>query len=151
MMFLERSALVEAQAANDALVLHLPKEAVFAEIERNPKFARKVIAGLSQRIEGLVRELERPQTLHRVSAAPMSRPVDPDPYRAAGFQGGDRFTAQPDPGALFARAARIGAYRPPPNKRSQDHGAGPGSVGCCGNQSCESPVVTRTSIVVARP
>ena len=61
-MFLERSAFVEAQAANDALVLHLPKEAVFAEIERNPKFARKVIAGLSQRIEGLVRELERQTT-----------------------------------------------------------------------------------------
>jgi CRP-like cAMP-binding protein len=58
-MFLERSALVDAQAASDTLVLHLPKEAVFAEIERNPKFARRIIAGLSKRVESLVRELDR--------------------------------------------------------------------------------------------
>jgi CRP-like cAMP-binding protein len=58
-MFLERPALVEAQAASDALLLHLPKEAVFAEIERNPKFALRMIAGLSKRIESLVHELER--------------------------------------------------------------------------------------------
>jgi CRP/FNR family transcriptional regulator, dissimilatory nitrate respiration regulator len=58
-MFLERPALVEAQAASDALLLHVPKEAVFEEIERSPRFARGMIAGLSQRVEGLVRELER--------------------------------------------------------------------------------------------
>lgn len=58
-MFLERPAVVDAQAASDALLLRLPKEAVFEEIERNPKFARRMIAGLSQRIERLVRELDR--------------------------------------------------------------------------------------------
>ena len=58
-MFLERPAPVGAQAATDALLLHLPKEAVFAEIGRNPKFARRMIAGLSKRIESLVRELDR--------------------------------------------------------------------------------------------
>ena len=58
-MFLERPALVEAQAASDALLLHVPKKAVFEEIERSPKFARGMIAGLSQRVEGLVREIER--------------------------------------------------------------------------------------------
>jgi CRP-like cAMP-binding protein len=58
-MFLERPAVVDAQAASDALLLHLPKAAVFEEIERNPKFARRMIAGLSQRIERLVRELDR--------------------------------------------------------------------------------------------
>jgi CRP-like cAMP-binding protein len=58
-MFLERPAVVDAQAASDTLVLHVPKEAVFAEIERNPKFARRIIAGLSRRIESLVRELDR--------------------------------------------------------------------------------------------
>jgi CRP/FNR family transcriptional regulator, dissimilatory nitrate respiration regulator len=57
-MFLERPTPVEAQAATDALLLHVPKEAVFEEIERNPKFARRMIAGLSQRIERLVRELD---------------------------------------------------------------------------------------------
>ncbi|MBL8287083.1 MAG: Crp/Fnr family transcriptional regulator [Rubrivivax sp.] len=58
-MFLQRPAVVDAEAASDALVLRLPREAVFEEIERNPRFARHVIAGLSQRIESLVRELDR--------------------------------------------------------------------------------------------
>ncbi len=58
-MFLERPALVDAEAAGDALVLQLPKEAVFAEIERSPRFARRIVASLSQRIESLVLELER--------------------------------------------------------------------------------------------
>jgi CRP-like cAMP-binding protein len=58
-MFLERPTVVDAQAASDALLLHLPKAAVFDEIERNPKFARRMIAGLSQRVESLVRELDR--------------------------------------------------------------------------------------------
>lgn len=58
-MFLERPALVDAQAAGDALLLHLPKQSVFDEIERNPKFALRMIAGLSQRVESLVRELDR--------------------------------------------------------------------------------------------
>lgn len=58
-MFLERPALVDAEAASDALVLQLPKEAVFAEIERNPRLARRIIASLSKRIESLVHEIER--------------------------------------------------------------------------------------------
>ncbi|ODU58377.1 MAG: hypothetical protein ABT02_14575 [Comamonadaceae bacterium SCN 68-20] len=58
-MFLERPTLVEAQAANDALVLLVPKASVFAELDRNPKFARQMIAGLSRRVEALVRELDR--------------------------------------------------------------------------------------------
>lgn len=58
-MFLERPALVDAQAASDALLLHLPQALVFAEIEHNPKFARRMLAGLAQRVERLVRELDR--------------------------------------------------------------------------------------------
>lgn len=58
-MFLERPAVVDAQAASDTLLLHLPKQAVFDEIDGNPKFARRMIAGLSQRIDSLVRELDR--------------------------------------------------------------------------------------------
>lgn len=61
-MFLERPTLVDAQAGCDALVLQVPKEAVFAEIERNPKFARQMISGLSRRVEALVRELDRQAT-----------------------------------------------------------------------------------------
>jgi CRP/FNR family transcriptional regulator, dissimilatory nitrate respiration regulator len=58
-MFLERPAVVDAEASTDALVLHLPKEAVFDEIERSPLFARRMIAGLSQRVESLVQQLDR--------------------------------------------------------------------------------------------
>ena len=58
-MFLEKPAVVDAEAAGDALVLHVPKQAVFDEIERSPLFARRIIAGLSQRVESLVKELER--------------------------------------------------------------------------------------------
>jgi CRP-like cAMP-binding protein len=58
-MFLDRPAVVDAEAVGDALVLHVPKEAVFAEIDRNPRFARRVIANLSQRVEALVRDVDR--------------------------------------------------------------------------------------------
>lgn len=58
-MFLEKPAVVDAEAASDALVLHVPKQAVFDEIERSPRFARRIIAGLSERVESLVKELER--------------------------------------------------------------------------------------------
>ncbi|TAM48533.1 MAG: Crp/Fnr family transcriptional regulator [Burkholderiaceae bacterium] len=58
-MFLERPALVGAEAVSDALLLHLSKDVVFAELEHNPKFARRMIAGLSKRIQSLVRELDR--------------------------------------------------------------------------------------------
>ena len=58
-MFLGRPTLVEARAASDALVLLVPKAVVFAELDRNPKFARQMIAGLSRRVEALVRELDR--------------------------------------------------------------------------------------------
>lgn len=58
-LFLDRTALVDAEAATDALVLHLPREAVFAEIDRSPRFARRLIAGLSRRVESLVQQVER--------------------------------------------------------------------------------------------
>ena len=58
MMFLERPYLVDAVANTDAVVIRVPKENVFDEIERNPRFARRVIAGLATRIETLVREID---------------------------------------------------------------------------------------------
>lgn len=58
MMFLERPAVVSAEAASDALLLQVPKQAVFDELERNPRFARLMLVGLSRRVESLVQELE---------------------------------------------------------------------------------------------
>ena len=57
-MFLGRPALVDAEASCDTLLLHLPSEVVFAEIEHNPRFARRLLAGLSARLEGMVRQQE---------------------------------------------------------------------------------------------
>lgn len=57
-MFMEKPYIVSATALADSLVLQVAKEAVFVELERSPKLARRVIAALSQRIEGLVREVE---------------------------------------------------------------------------------------------
>ena len=58
LMFLEKPYLVDAIAHTDAVVIRVPKENVFEEIERNPRFARRVIAGLATRVESLVRELD---------------------------------------------------------------------------------------------
>jgi CRP-like cAMP-binding protein len=57
-MFLEKPYIVGASALDDSLVLHASKEAVFAELERNPAFARRIIASLSAKLEASVRELE---------------------------------------------------------------------------------------------
>jgi CRP/FNR family transcriptional regulator, dissimilatory nitrate respiration regulator len=57
-MFLRKPYVVSASATCDTLVLQVPREAVFAEIERNPGFARRVIETLSERAEGLVQQLE---------------------------------------------------------------------------------------------
>jgi CRP-like cAMP-binding protein len=57
-MFLEKRYRVGAIAPTDSLVVRVSKEAVFAEINRNPLFARQMIASLAQRVEALVGELE---------------------------------------------------------------------------------------------
>jgi len=95
-MFLERPALVDAEAAGDALVLQLPKEAVFAEIERSPRFARRIVASLSQRIESLVHELER-QGLGSGRARLIDYLV-----RRAGHQPGPRLVTLPATKAAIA-------------------------------------------------
>jgi CRP/FNR family transcriptional regulator, dissimilatory nitrate respiration regulator len=57
-LFLEKPYIVGAKALTDALVLHVAKEAVFGELERNPAFARRVIAALSAKLEATVAELD---------------------------------------------------------------------------------------------
>ena len=57
-LFLEKPYIVSARALSDALVLHIARETVFAELERNPRFARRIIAALSAKLEATVRELE---------------------------------------------------------------------------------------------
>jgi CRP-like cAMP-binding protein len=57
-MFLGKPYHVDAVAHDDALLIHVPKDAVLGEIEASPTFARRVIAGLAARIDALVRELD---------------------------------------------------------------------------------------------
>lgn len=57
-LFLDRPYIVSAKALGDALVLHVAKDAVFAELERNPGFARRIIATLSEKLHAAVRELD---------------------------------------------------------------------------------------------
>ena len=57
-LFLEKPWIVTATALADSLVLHVARAAIFAELERSPRFARRVIGALAERAEGLVRQLE---------------------------------------------------------------------------------------------
>lgn len=57
-MFMERPHVVTAQALADTLLLYIPREIVFDELERDPKFVRRMIAGLSGRLHRLMSDLE---------------------------------------------------------------------------------------------
>jgi len=58
LMFMEKNYIVSAQALADTLLLHVGKAAIFREIDTQPGFARKMLAGLSQRLHSLVSDVE---------------------------------------------------------------------------------------------
>jgi CRP/FNR family transcriptional regulator, dissimilatory nitrate respiration regulator len=57
-MFMEKPHVVTAQTLADSMLLYVSKAAVFDELERDPRFARRMIAGLSQRLHYLMEDLE---------------------------------------------------------------------------------------------
>jgi len=57
-MFTEEPHVVTAQALVDSLLLHVAKDAVFEEVAKDPRFARRMIGGLSRRMRQLVADLE---------------------------------------------------------------------------------------------
>ncbi len=57
-MFMEKPYIVFAQALADSLLLHVAKKTVFEELERDPLFAKKMIAGLARRLHGLIGDVE---------------------------------------------------------------------------------------------
>ncbi|MCU0764920.1 MAG: Crp/Fnr family transcriptional regulator, partial [Burkholderiaceae bacterium] len=57
-MFLEVPHVVGAQALSDSLLVLVPKETVFDGIDRDPVFARRMLAGLSRRLHQLVADVE---------------------------------------------------------------------------------------------
>lgn len=57
-MFLDEPYMVSATTLADSLLLHVASDVVCAEIERDPGFARRIIAGLSRRLQHLIADLE---------------------------------------------------------------------------------------------
>ena len=57
-MFLDAPHMVGAQALADSLLLLVPKETVFENIDSDPGFARRMLAGLSRRLHQLVADVE---------------------------------------------------------------------------------------------
>ena len=58
LMFMDKAYVVMAQALADTMLLHVSKHVVVAEIERDPAFARKMLAGLSRRLHSLIADVE---------------------------------------------------------------------------------------------
>jgi CRP-like cAMP-binding protein len=58
LMFTERPYVVSATALADSLLLHVGKDTLFLEIERDPRLARRMLAGLSWRLHMLVKDVE---------------------------------------------------------------------------------------------
>jgi CRP-like cAMP-binding protein len=62
-MFLGNPYFLTATALADSLLLHVGRDTLFAELERDPQIARRMIAGLSVRLHMLVKDVEA-MTLH---------------------------------------------------------------------------------------
>ncbi len=58
LMFTGKPYIINAQALTDTLLLTVSKAAVLAEIEREPRFALRMLAGISRRLHGLVADVE---------------------------------------------------------------------------------------------
>lgn len=58
LMFMGKPYIVMAQTLADSLLLHVSQKVVFDEIERDHVFARKMLAGLSRRLHGLISDVE---------------------------------------------------------------------------------------------
>ena len=58
LMFTGRPYILNAQALADSLVLSIGKAAVVGEVERDPRFAMRMLAGISRRLHGLIHDVE---------------------------------------------------------------------------------------------
>ena len=57
-MFMEKPCPVFAQALEDTRLLYIAKQGIFAAIDRDSAFARRMLAGLSMRLHGLIQDVE---------------------------------------------------------------------------------------------
>jgi len=57
-MFMEKPYIVFAQALADSLLLHVSRQAVFDELERDHNLCRKMLAGMAMRLHQLMADVE---------------------------------------------------------------------------------------------
>ena len=57
-MFMDRPYMVFAQALKDSQLLHIAKNVILDELEKEPKLGRKMIAALSMRLHHLITDVE---------------------------------------------------------------------------------------------
>lgn len=57
-MFMDRPYPLFSEAITDALVLHIGRNAIFSLLANDTSFARRLLAGLSQRLHSLVQDVE---------------------------------------------------------------------------------------------
>lgn len=58
LMFTGRPCLINGQTPIGTLLPTVKKDALVDEIERDPRFAMRMLAGVSRRLHGLVRDVE---------------------------------------------------------------------------------------------
>lgn len=58
LMFMEKAYIVTATSLADTMLLHISRDVVFDGLQRDPRFARKMLAGLSRRLHGLIGDVE---------------------------------------------------------------------------------------------
>ena len=58
LMFTGQPYIINAQALSDALLLSVKKSTVEDEVARDPRFALRMLAGISRRLHGLVHDVE---------------------------------------------------------------------------------------------
>ncbi|MDR2153411.1 MAG: Crp/Fnr family transcriptional regulator [Burkholderiaceae bacterium] len=63
LMFTDMHYIVSSQTLSDALLMRIDKKVVLDEITNNPSFALRMLAGLSRRLHGLIKDVEN-YTLH---------------------------------------------------------------------------------------
>lgn len=76
-MFLDKPYMVEAQALEDSLLIWIDKQDIYAAIDHDPSFARRMLAGLSVRLHTLVKDIETvnlQNAMQRVVAYLLSQP-----------------------------------------------------------------------------
>ncbi len=58
LMFSDKPYIINAQALTDTLLLSVGKPAVVTEIEHDPRFALRMMAGMARRLHGLVHDVQ---------------------------------------------------------------------------------------------